>query len=723
MAQTRPTTDRVRLWQWLLPALCVLSMIGVAWTNVLLFGTGSRPEFGYWDAVTIPSGQPFVAEIVHTTPGGAAERAGIRDGDRIDVRDLGIYDRVALLFQPVTSVPVTLVVLRGGEKRAIAVTGRTVYDGNVALKVAVAGIHAVAEWWILGCALLLALRRWQTREGRSVPRAGGFCGSDVAHPDRDGKRERHAACTLLLARWMCASSRCAVACRAGAVVRRKVAAASFARWRSLRAGCAGARTIRRCDHRVDECIDRSGAVCLRELARGRHTDGAGGGARSCRRGREHTAAKSGTRRVAAVAASFRTAAQYTSLDLATSASTWLGYMALFLLAGTAALAGAAAVTYALLRRRVLDIDFIVSRTLAVAILSALVVGSFALLEWLLGTVLAGVSHATGWIANAALALVLGLSLNPMHKRADAFIDFVFFRKRHEDERALLDFSKESAYVTDAQVLLDQTLDKLRRHTDARDAAILMESAGTYAVVRSYGGVTAPAVDENDPAVLALKAWHRSLDPHRYAGALCGALALPMVARGRLLGAIVLGERIGGEAYAPDEIEALSQFAHGVGSSLDALALHRDDSVAALREAMASMAEAIAALGNETAALSGSKRIDTRMAKEKVAVVDSAGDRLGRLDGDRVHRFGRRRAGRRCDRRVSVARNAARRAIRRYAAHRGSIVRARFQPRTALRDQRFAEPASGARVCGRARTVARMGRRSGTSPRVGGVRPA
>lgn len=82
----------------------------------------------------------------------------------------------------------------------------------------------------------------------------------------------------------------------------------------------------------------------------------------------------------------------------------------------------------------------------------------------------------------------------------------------------------------------------------------------------------------------------------------GALALPMLARGRLLGVIVLGERIGGEAYAPDEVEALSQFAHGVGSSLEALALHRDDSMAALREAIASMAQAIAALGNEAAVL-------------------------------------------------------------------------------------------------------------------------
>ena len=29
-----------------------------------------------------------------------------------------------------------------------------------------------------------------------------------------------------------------------------------------------------------------------------------------------------------------------------------------------------------------------------------------------------------------------------------------------------------------------------------------------------------------------------------------------------------GERAGSEAYAPDEVAALSQFAHGVGSALD-----------------------------------------------------------------------------------------------------------------------------------------------------------
>ena len=76
--------------------------------------------------------------------------------------------------------------------------------------------------------------------------------------------------------------------------------------------------------------------------------------------------------------------------------------------------------------------------------------------------------------------------------------------------------------------------------------------------------------------------------------------MPMVARGRLLGVLSLGERAGGEAYAPDEVEALSQFAHGVASALDALSLSAEgsrdgilDAVLALGEQIRSLPDAIA----------------------------------------------------------------------------------------------------------------------------------
>src|SRR5208283_2149597 len=100
----------------------------------------------------------------------------------------------------------------------------------------------------------------------------------------------------------------------------------------------------------------------------------------------------------------------------------------------------------------------------------------------------------------------------------------------------------------------------------------LDGTGQFAPARSFGSGDLANIDENDAAVLALKARHVPIDPHHYTSALRGALALPMLARGRLLGVVVLGERAGGEAYAPDEIAALSSMSQGVGSALDVLAV-------------------------------------------------------------------------------------------------------------------------------------------------------
>jgi hypothetical protein len=233
-------------------------------------------------------------------------------------------------------------------------------------------------------------------------------------------------------------------------------------------------------------------------------------------------------------------------------------------------------TYALFSRRVLDVGFVLSRTIVVAILSLVVVAAFVLLEWALGSVLAGASHATGLFANAALALVLGLSMRYIHGRVDSIVDAVMFRKRHEDERALRAFAKEASFVTDIGALFELAIANARMHTNATGAALLMNGDGAYRNIRAYGNVPA-AAGENDPAILALKAWHQPLDPHRYETALTGDLALPVVARGQLHGVLLFEQRASGETYAPDEIDALAEFARGIGSAYDALAVRAAES--------------------------------------------------------------------------------------------------------------------------------------------------
>ncbi len=602
MAETSQSDTR---WKSALLVLCGLALAITLFGIADDYGLGGRPWYGWWDANTNPIGSFFVT-ITKPVAGGASARGGLRDGDIVDIREQSEASRVALLYQLMATQPTTVTVHRGTSTSTFAVTGSTIWEGQSAWKLATIVSFTLAGLWFVGCAFLIALRRSAHRDGRLLALALLCIVGFQLNPAFIVVPSASLQLVLLIV---------AKTSLAGALLLLLRLASQFgtrSAWRSALEWTGVAATL---------------AIVVNDViaALGIHTLWIDPTPFVWRMGILNVVSAivcgvlvilAAVAAVATTKPAERPRAAWTLLPLPIAIVTWtivtgsqlLVFQSWFAIVGVAIVAdatwllGAWIVTYALLKRRVLDFEFVLNRTLVVGTVSAIVVASFVLLEWLLGTVLAGVSHATGLIANGALALALGVSLNPIHKRVDDFIDAIFFRKRHENERALLDFSKEAAYVTDPAALLDQAVEKLQDHTDARGAAIFLDGSGAYETARSFGDGARQTIGENDPAILALKTWHKPVDPHRYKSAMHGALIVPMLARGRLLGVVALDERSGGEAYAPDEIEALSQFAHGVGSALDVLSVKQDDSVASLRGAMTAMAEAIAALGIETASL-------------------------------------------------------------------------------------------------------------------------
>ncbi len=223
-------------------------------------------------------------------------------------------------------------------------------------------------------------------------------------------------------------------------------------------------------------------------------------------------------------------------------------------------------TYAALSRRLFDIGFIINRAAVFTGVSVIVVGSFVLLEWALGKWFEDASHTTSIVLNAALALGFGLSLRFIHARVDRFVDTVFFKKRHDDETALRRFAREAAYMTDREALIERTRAEVLAHSEAPGVRVLL----------------AATLEANDPAILAMKTWHDAIELHAYATAISGEYAFPMLAHGQLLGVIVCDAKTNGEAYAPDEIDALKTVAHGVGVAFHSLDRAAGDSIASLR---------------------------------------------------------------------------------------------------------------------------------------------
>jgi hypothetical protein len=71
-----------------------------------------------------------------------------------------------------------------------------------------------------------------------------------------------------------------------------------------------------------------------------------------------------------------------------------------------------------------------------------------------------------------------------------------------------------------------------------------------------------------------------VDLHRGGSALHGEYAFPMLSRGVLVGVLVCGPKRDGDAYAPDEREALAELAQCVGRQLDILAADGEADAAA-----------------------------------------------------------------------------------------------------------------------------------------------
>jgi hypothetical protein len=230
-------------------------------------------------------------------------------------------------------------------------------------------------------------------------------------------------------------------------------------------------------------------------------------------------------------------------------------------------------TYALLNRRVLDIGFALNRVAIFSGVSIVVVGVFMLVEWALASWLQQQSHTTSLVVGAALALLLGFSIRFVHDRVEHVLDRVFFRKRHEDEIAIRRLAREAAFITDPAILADRTIEVLQRHADASFASLALSNGNG-----KYGDVS-----ENDPAIVSLRTWHRRLDLHGVNTQFAGEFAYPMISRGRLIGALLLGPKRSQESYAPDESDAIEDLADHVASVLDVLGRSASSDDAVLTE--------------------------------------------------------------------------------------------------------------------------------------------
>ncbi len=237
------------------------------------------------------------------------------------------------------------------------------------------------------------------------------------------------------------------------------------------------------------------------------------------------------------------------------------------------------VAYAVIRHRVLEVSFVVSRALIYAVLTFVVLSLFAFIDWFVGRELEQVRLAS--YVEIALAIGLSFWLNSLEKRVETVVATVFFRKRRQAMQRIERAAQAVHHAEKVSTIYDYVVrEPVEALSLSSSALFVPEDKGEYRRIAAIGWSSSntSVIEHDDPLALELEA---EFEPLRIAeigwkhadlpaGEAAPILAVPMVARRELLGIALYGAHANGADIDPEEVRALYQLARAAQATYDHL---------------------------------------------------------------------------------------------------------------------------------------------------------
>ncbi|MGA8839812.1 MAG: hypothetical protein WB491_04905 [Candidatus Aquilonibacter sp.] len=229
-----------------------------------------------------------------------------------------------------------------------------------------------------------------------------------------------------------------------------------------------------------------------------------------------------------------------------------------------------AVTYAILKHRVFDIEFVLNRTVVYALTSAILILMFAALEFFAERYLLALTRVESAVVDFIIVLVVVVSARVVHTRVDRAVDSILFRARHAQELALVRYATTAQFYTSTKPLIRDTLDTVGQYALVGGTAVYLAANGALAKAGSSWPEAPAEIEENDAACADMRGHQEPLDLHDLATAFPGVRAYPMILAGRLVGVLCIGDRAGGEAIPPDIDKAVANIAGAIAIAIAAI---------------------------------------------------------------------------------------------------------------------------------------------------------
>lgn len=215
-----------------------------------------------------------------------------------------------------------------------------------------------------------------------------------------------------------------------------------------------------------------------------------------------------------------------------------------------------ALMYAILKRHVMDVRFVISRTVVYAAITTLVIGAIGLVDWATSAYLHEARIAMA--LDAVVTIGIAFALNRVHRWLEYAVDFVLFRKKYEAETYLKRLSRTLHNANQEETVDRCLVDDPYKRFELSTATLYRVRGAGFAACASASANGQPSgkfAEDNDLVrfLTTERARVNLRDLDRDAEA---AVAIPIFQGSALTGFALYGTHRDGTSLDPDEVETL-----------------------------------------------------------------------------------------------------------------------------------------------------------------------
>jgi sigma-B regulation protein RsbU (phosphoserine phosphatase) len=245
--------------------------------------------------------------------------------------------------------------------------------------------------------------------------------------------------------------------------------------------------------------------------------------------------------------------------------------------------------YAVVRHRLLDVEFMVKKSFVYALLTGLIVTFYFMMIHIFGQFLQDITKLSGTFIIIISALFVAIVITPVRERLQRIVDRALYRQSYDYRETLKQFAKALNKLIEPDILMDMVLQKICETMKIEQGFFLIGDGGlqNYTLLKGYPALSTKPIaplpcssslcqtmkkmketvlisefEINDKATNILLEYTDSI------------VAVPLLNQEQLSGFLLLGRKKSETLYSAEDFELLSTLADRVGVSLENGKLHQ-----------------------------------------------------------------------------------------------------------------------------------------------------